>query len=78
MSTKHITKKKWGQNFLIDQNIINKIISSINFKTNSHVLEIGPGTGAITRSIASKVKKVTAIEIDPRLCETLEKENMQK
>jgi len=76
MSIKHIPKKRWGQNFLIDQNIINKIISSINLKNNQHVLEIGPGSGAITKAIASKVKKITAIEIDYKLCEILEKENI--
>ena len=76
MNNRHIPRKKWGQNFLVDQNIVNKIISSINLKANQHILEIGPGSGAITKVVANKVKKVTAIEIDSNLCEILDKENI--
>ena len=72
---KHIPKKRWGQNFLIDSNVINKIISSINIKSTDSVLEIGPGKGAITLSLAKKVKKITAVEIDSNLCEILKKNN---
>ena len=73
---KHISKKKWGQNFLIDPNVINKIISSINIKSTDSVLEIGPGKGAITIPLANKVKKMTAIEIDSNLCEILNNKNI--
>ena len=76
MKTKYFAKKKWGQNFLIDQNIINKIVSSMNLKSNDQVLEIGPGTGAITKTIANNVKNITAIEIDSNLCEVLEKKTI--
>ena len=76
MNNKHIPRKKWGQNFLVDQNIVNKIISSIDPKANQHILEIGPGSGAITKVVANKVKKVTAIEIDSNLCEILDKEDI--
>ena len=76
MNNRHIPRKKWGQNFLVDQNIVNKIISSIDPKANQHILEIGPGSGAITKVVANKVKKVTAIEIDSNLCEILDKENI--
>ena len=38
-------KKKWGQNFLVDNNLLEKIIKTINIKDTEHVLEIGPGQG---------------------------------
>ena len=61
-------RKKWGQNFLIDPNIINKIIKVLKLKKNTHILEIGPGKGALTKQLADIGNKITAIEIDPMLC----------
>ena len=46
-------KKSLGQNFLMDQNIINKIIKIGNIKKNKTVLEIGPGRGSLTREIVN-------------------------
>ena len=73
---RYIPKKRWGQNFLIDSNIIDKIISSINVSSNDQILEIGPGKGAITTPLAKKAENITAIEIDSRLCDILEKQNI--
>ena len=50
-------KKSLGQNFLSDQNIINSIISTANINIESIVLEIGPGTGNLTKSILKKNPK---------------------
>ena len=61
---KHTPKKKWGQNFLIDSNTINKIISSIDFTKNDRLIEIGPGKGAITNKLGQNAKSLTAVEID--------------
>ena len=44
----HSFRKKWGQNFLVDPNIIKKIYSVIKPKKNDNVIEIGPGDGALT------------------------------
>ena len=44
-------KKSLGQNFLIDKNIINKIVAVANIQSNENILEIGPGTGNLTESI---------------------------
>ena len=74
--SRHIPKKKWGQNFLIDKNIIEKIVTSINISSNDQILEIGPGKGAITTPLAKQVKKITAIEIDSKLCNILEEKNI--
>ena len=62
-------KKKWGQNFLTDPNVSNKIINLLNSNLNDSILEIGPGKGILTKKI--KAKKITAIEIDSQLCSFL-------
>lgn len=60
-------KKSLGQNFLIDENILNNIASAADIDEESYVLEIGPGAGALTQVLASRGKKVIAVEIDQRL-----------
>jgi 16S rRNA (adenine1518-N6/adenine1519-N6)-dimethyltransferase len=60
-------KKSLGQNFLIDENILNKIASAAGIDEDSYVLEIGPGAGALTQVLAAQAKKVIAVEIDRRL-----------
>ncbi|MCO7127721.1 16S rRNA (adenine(1518)-N(6)/adenine(1519)-N(6))-dimethyltransferase RsmA [Sporolactobacillus shoreicorticis] len=60
-------KKSLGQNFLIDENILNNIASAADIEEESYVLEIGPGAGALTQVLASRAKKVLAVEIDHRL-----------
>ncbi|GAY78526.1 16S rRNA (adenine(1518)-N(6)/adenine(1519)-N(6))-dimethyltransferase RsmA [Sporolactobacillus inulinus] len=60
-------KKSLGQNFLIDENILNNIATSASIDENSYVLEIGPGAGALTQVLAGRAKKVIAVEIDRRL-----------
>ncbi|MBR4078944.1 MAG: methyltransferase domain-containing protein [Christensenellaceae bacterium] len=54
--------KKLGQNFLIDENIVNKIAEAAS--DGGNILEIGPGMGALTRALAKYSKKVVAVEID--------------
>ena len=62
------SKKSLGQNFLVDKNIIKKIINIGNINENKTVLEIGPGYGNLTESIADlKPKKILAIEKDKNL-----------
>jgi len=66
-------KKSLGQNFLIDQNIINKIINIVEIKDKS-ILEIGPGTGNLTKKILDKKpKKLIVIEKDNDLAISLKK-----
>ena len=57
-------KKSLGQNFLVDGNILKKILEEVDLKKNDLVIEIGAGIGTLTCQIAPKVKKVWAIEID--------------
>ncbi len=59
--------KKFGQNFLCDENIVRKIADSIGLTTESYVLEIGTGLGALTCALAQRAKKVVTVEIDQGL-----------
>ncbi len=63
--------KKLGQNFLIDRQAVNKIITSSNINKNTIVLEIGPGLGTLTDELCKNSKKVTAVEKDSRMCKIL-------
>lgn len=65
-------KKSLGQNFLIDQNILHKIVEAAELDESKGALEIGPGIGALTEKLAQTAGTVTAIEIDQRLIPILE------
>ncbi len=69
-------KKRLGQHFLVDRNILNKMIRMAQVNENDVILEIGPGLGEMTIGLAKKVKKVVTIEIDPNLVEILKKKVM--
>ena len=72
-------KKSLGQNFLHDRNIINKMINVSKINSNDEVLEVGPGTGNLTKFIVSrKPKKVYVIEKDENLANALEKQYLNK
>lgn len=60
-------KKSLGQNFLVDSNILTKIVESAKIDNKTLVLEIGPGIGSLTEELAKKAKKVISFEIDNRL-----------
>lgn len=65
-------QKKYGQNFLIDANILNKIIEAAQITEKDCVLEIGPGIGTMTQYLAEAAGKVIAVEIDRGLIPVLE------
>ncbi len=58
------TKKRLGQNFLVDEQIIDKILTAADLLSDETVVEIGAGLGFVTEKLAQKVKKVIAIELD--------------
>ncbi len=64
-------KKSLGQNFLIDPNILRKIVGQANLTKRSAAIEIGPGIGALTEHLAREAGKVLAFEIDQRLLPVL-------
>lgn len=68
------TKKKFGQNFLIDQNILDNIVSGSGITEDDYVVEVGPGLGNLTRAIAKHSKEVYCYEIDYDMVHILRKE----
>lgn len=64
-------KKSLGQNFLVDQNYQRKIVEALDLREDDELIEIGPGTGAITQHIVGKVRRFTAIELDDQLAAAL-------
>lgn len=65
-------QKKFGQNFLIDERVIDKIIAAAGITKEDCVLEIGPGIGTLTQMLAEHAKQVIAVEIDKNLIPVLE------
>lgn len=70
-----VMQKKYGQNFLIDTHVLEKIVKSANITKEDFVLEIGPGIGTLTQYLCENAREVVAVEIDrnliPILTETL-------
>ena len=67
----HKPLKRFGQNYLLDQNILNKIVKEIDPKPEDQIVEIGPGQGALTKKLLEKVTTLTAVEIDKRVSDVL-------
>ena len=71
-----VFQKRFGQNFLIDTHVLDKIIRAAEISRDDMVLEIGPGIGTMTQYLSKAARKVTAVEIDkaliPILQETLD------
>ena len=68
----HTARKRFGQNFLNDQNVIDNIVAAINPKVEDHIVEIGPGLGALTEPVAAKIDNMSVVELDRDLVERLE------
>jgi len=69
--TDHPFRKKWGQNFLTDTNLLDRIIRTVEPQKDDSILEIGPGDGSLTEKIFPNVKEMATIEIDPLLIKHL-------
>lgn len=67
----HTARKRFGQNFLDDANVIQSIVAAIYPQANQFLVEIGPGLGALTEPVAELVEKLTLIELDRDLAERL-------
>lgn len=65
-------KKNFGQNFLIDERVLNKIIAAAEITADDTVLEVGPGIGTLTQALAKQAKKVVSVEIDKTLVPILQ------
>jgi len=65
-------KKSLGQNFLHDPNALDKIVATAGITPEDAVLEVGPGTGALTTRLAQVAKRLVTVEVDDRLAPILE------
>ena len=65
-------KKKFGQNFLKNENVLKRIADSASIQANSCVIEVGPGKGVLTKYLAETAKQVLCYEIDLELKDFLE------
>lgn len=68
----HTPRKRFGQNFLVDHRCIDSIIAAINPQPNQHILEIGPGQGALTKALVASGATIDAVEIDRDLAQHLD------
>lgn len=71
MKIQNKPKKRFGQNFLQDENILNKIVKEINPHPDDLIIEIGPGYGALTQKLLSTTENLIAVEIDNELTNNL-------
>ncbi len=70
----HVARKRFGQNFLVDQGIIGAIVSAVNPQRGDVLVEIGPGLGAITRPLLDRIDHLHVVEIDRDLIARLKKQ----
>jgi 16S rRNA (adenine1518-N6/adenine1519-N6)-dimethyltransferase len=68
-----VPRKKLGQHFLVDQNIVKKVVKTAKIEKDDVVLEVGPGLGMMTLALADQARRVVAVEIDSKLVEILKK-----
>ncbi|QWE00238.1 16S rRNA (adenine(1518)-N(6)/adenine(1519)-N(6))-dimethyltransferase RsmA [Polynucleobacter sp. JS-Mosq-20-D10] len=73
----HQARKRFGQNFLQDSGVIYSIVAAINPSENMHVIEIGPGLGALTRPLLSNLEHLDLLEIDRDLVAYWNQENLK-
>src|SRR5687767_4702232 len=63
-SIEHTHRKRFGQNFLHEAGVVARIVRAIDPKPDDHIVEIGPGQGALTFPLLDAIGRITAIEID--------------
>lgn len=71
---RHIAKKRFGQNFLIDQGVINQLIAAINPVNEQTIIEIGPGLGALTKALLRHINTLHVVEIDRDIVQWMQSE----
>ena len=69
-------QKKFGQNFLIDENVVEKIVRDAGVTKDDFVLEIGPGIGTMTQILCENAREVVAVEIDDKLIPILTEDTL--
>ncbi len=74
---KFVFQKRFGQNFLVDAHVLNKIINAAGITGDDFVLEIGPGIGTMTQRLAETAREVVAVEIDKNLIPILTEDTLK-
>jgi 16S rRNA (adenine1518-N6/adenine1519-N6)-dimethyltransferase len=74
----HRARKRFGQNFLVDPTVIQSLISAIAPKNADNILEIGPGLGALTKPLLTKIDRLEVIELDRDLIQQLQQLNSKE
>ena len=74
----HQARKRFGQNFLIDDQVVNRIVATISPKKNDNIVEIGPGKGALTFPLLEHLDYLSVIEIDRDLISLLKSKKQEK
>jgi 16S rRNA (adenine1518-N6/adenine1519-N6)-dimethyltransferase len=74
---RHVARKRFGQNFLVDRHYIERIVAAIDPKPADNLVEIGPGLGALTEPLLERLRHLTVIEIDRDLAATLAADHPQ-
>jgi 16S rRNA (adenine1518-N6/adenine1519-N6)-dimethyltransferase len=70
-ASRHVPRKRFGQHFLVDRDIIARLIAAIGPRSSDHIVEIGPGLGALTDPLLERVRHLHAVELDRDLCRRL-------
>jgi len=71
---KHVAKKRFGQNFLTDQGVIDSLVDAISPKADDLMVEIGPGLGALTKPLLQKLNMLHVVEVDRDIIAWMQKE----
>lgn len=71
---KHVAKKRFGQNFLTDQGVIDSLVDAISPKADDLMVEIGPGLGALTKPLLQKLDMLHVVEVDRDIISWMQKE----
>ena len=74
---KFVFQKRFGQNFLIDQHVLDKIINAAEIGPDDFVVEIGPGIGTMTQFLCERAREVVAVEIDKNLIPILKEDTLK-
>ncbi len=75
---KHVAKKRFGQNFLTDQGVIDSLVDAISPKADDLMVEIGPGLGALTKPLLHKLDMLHVVEVDRDIIDWMQKEYAKK
>ena len=71
VASRHVPRKRFGQHFLVDRGVITRVIAAIDPRSSDHIVEIGPGLGALTDTLIERAGHLHVVELDRDLCKRL-------